>query len=182
MRKVLFILGQLSDEDVEWMISKGEKKSVSRGTILIQEGKPIDSIYIVLEGSLSVFLGAGRKREIAKLGSGEILGEMSFIDAGPPAASVKALENAVVFSIHKTDLAAKLEADKGFAARFYRALATFLSDRLRGTVRHLGYGETADVEEEMDDDELDPNVLDNIHLAGSRFDRMLKRLMAGGYD
>ena len=28
-------------------------------------------------------------------------------------------------------------------------------------------------------DELDPNLLDSVHLAGARFDRMLKRLMSG---
>jgi hypothetical protein len=56
----------------------------------------------------------------------------------------------------------------------------FLSDRLRGTVSRMGYGAGKKLQEDMEyADELDQNVLDNIYLAGARFDRMLKRLMTG---
>ena len=58
------------------------------------------------------------------------------------------------------------------------AIATFLSDRLRATVGQLGYGQVQALDEQtIDTDELDENVLDNIHLAGDRFERMLHRLM-----
>ena len=107
-----------------------------------------------------------------------MVGEMSFVDAGPPGATVTALEDSAVLAIPRSQLSAKLEQDSGFAARFYRAIATFLSDRLRATVGQLGYGEVQSLAEEaIAADELDDNVLDNIHLAGGRFDRMLHRLM-----
>ena len=68
--------------------------------------------------------------------------------------------------------------DTAFAARFYRALATFLSDRMRGTLLRLGYGDDRQLDEETEQEgELDDNVLDNVSLAGARFDRMLKRLL-----
>jgi CRP/FNR family transcriptional regulator, cyclic AMP receptor protein len=178
MRKVLFILGQLSDSDMEWMLSAGTKESVASGNILIHEGKAIDFVYIVLDGKLSVSAAALGNKEVAALGSGEIVGEMSFIDARPPSATVKAREDSIVFAIPRSVLASKLEKDVAFAARFYHALAVFLSDRLRSTVSRLGYSDGASLDEEMEyEDELDPSVLDTVHLAGSRFDRMLKRLM-----
>lgn len=175
MRKVLYILGELSDLDVDWMIANGRKEDLPAGRNLIQEGKPVGALYIVLDGTLSVLIGT---REMARLGTGEIVGEMSFIDARPPSATVRAVEPSAVLAIPRRQLEAKLRQDTGFAARFYRALATFLSDRLRSTTSRLGYGDSAPSQADLDAaDELDPNVLDSVHMAGARFDRMLKRLL-----
>ena len=178
MKKVLFILGELGERDIDWMLATGSKEQIPAGTTLIQEGEPIVALYIVLDGLLAVSSKALRDQEIARLGSGEIVGEMSFVDARPPSATVTAIENSVVFSIPRSQLTLKLQQDSDFAARFYRAIAMFLSDRLRGTVVRLGYGGGQPLDEEIEyEDELDLNVLDNVYLAGSRFDQMLKRLM-----
>lgn len=177
MKKVLFILGELDDSDIDWMITKGRREKVPTGTILIKEGKPIDALYIILDGMFSISVEALGGREIARLGTGEMVGEMSFVEARPPSATVKALENALVLAIPRAQLTSKLEQDLGFAARFYKALAVFLSDRLRGTVGRLGYGGTQPLREDTEyEDELDPHILDNISLAGDRFHRMLQRL------
>lgn len=184
MRKVLFLFGQLSDEDVEWMLDHGSRRAVPAGAVLIRQGVPIDAIFILLEGKLSVWLAGRTEREIARLNAGEIVGEMSFLDARPPSATVKGLEEATVFAISRAALAAKLAADLGFAARFYRALAIFLSTTVRERHRSLGYGADAapDVQPEEgegeDEDELNPIVLDTVYLAGERFDRMVKRVLA----
>ncbi|MFN3076201.1 MAG: cyclic nucleotide-binding domain-containing protein [Alphaproteobacteria bacterium] len=177
MRKVLFILGQLSDDDVRWLSSTGIRERIAAGRTLIEEGRTIDSMYLLLDGKMSVSLkGIG---VVATLSSGEIMGEMSLVDSRPPSASVRAETECVVLTIPRRALIAKLESDTGFAARFYKAIATFLSDRLRGTVRRLGYGDKANsLDEDVEiEGELDLSVLDNIHLAGARFERMLKQLM-----
>jgi bacteriocin-type transport-associated protein len=177
MRKVLYILGQLSDEDTEWMIVAGAPRHLAVGTTLIREGQPIDALYVVLEGLLSVTSSALGGQEIAHLGVGEIIGEISFVDSRPPSATVTAVQDATVFVLDRTRLHARLEEDASFAARFYRAVAVFLADRLRNTVARLGYGAGHDLDEHTEyEGELDFGVLDNVHLAGARFDRMLKRL------
>jgi CRP/FNR family cyclic AMP-dependent transcriptional regulator len=178
MRKVLYLFGQLNDDDVEWMIATGRKRFLEKGNLLIQQGVPVDALFILLDGRLAVYLGR-QEREIARLNTGEIVGEMSFVDARPPSATVRGLEDSTVFAISKPTLVAKLAQDLGFAARFYRALAIYLSTTVRERHRMLGYGSAADAAEveEDDADELDPNVLDTVALAGDRFDRMVKRLM-----
>ncbi len=98
MRKVLFILGELSDRDVDWMMAAGKREQISPGAVLVQEGKPVEALYIVLEGLLRVSVESAGSHELARLGSGEIIGEMSFVDAHPPSATVKALENSTVLS------------------------------------------------------------------------------------
>jgi len=181
MRKVLFLFGQLNDDDVEWMLAKGAKRFLPAGSTLIEQGVPVDAVFILLEGRLGVWLkgGRGAEREIARLNAGEIVGEMSFVDARPPSATVRALEDSTVFAISKAVLSAKLAADQGFAARFYRALAIYLSTTVRERHRALGYGTALaeDEGEEEDADELDANVLDGVYLAGERFDRMVKRIL-----
>lgn len=186
MRKVLFLFGQLDDDDLEWMLGAGTKRVVPRGGVLVEQGVPIDEVFILLEGKLSVWLSGrhGAAREIARLNAGEIVGEMSFVDSRPPSATVRAFEEASVFAIPKAALGGKLASDLGFAARFYRALAIYLSTTVRERHRALGYGAGVEREgmegteaEEDDAGELDTNVLDGVYLAGERFDRMVKRLM-----
>ena len=181
MRKVLFLFGQLNDDDVEWMLGVGKRRFVPAGEVVIEQGVPVDAVFILLEGGLAVWLRPrkGPERELARLHAGEIVGEMSFVDARPPSATVKAVEDSTVFSIAKAALNAKLAADPGFAARFYRALAIYLSTTVRERHRALGGTGVAEDEEEDDNeaDELDANVLDGVYLAGERFDRMVKRVL-----
>ncbi len=165
MRKALFFLGILNDADVEWMIATGAKQQLNPGQVLIREGKPATSVFLVLEGVLSVVAQAAGNREVARLRSGEIVGEMSFVDSRPPSATVQAVEPSSVLAIPRRDLEARLMQDAPFAARFYRALAVFLSDRLRSTVGLLGYGSGQTLEDQASyADEIDTAVLDNCSL------------------
>jgi len=172
MRKVLFIFGQLTDGDVEWIARNGKRKRLSAKTELIREGVPVETLYIVLEGELSVVHGKTRK-QIARLGAGEIVGEMSFIDARPPSATVLAATDVVVCAIPKRELARGLEQNVAFAARFYKAVATFLSDRVRKATAHEEGGDR------NDEDELDEAVLDNLDRAGARFNDLSRLLLDG---
>jgi len=180
MRKVLFLFGQIGDQDIEWMLQVGRKETVPRGQVLIRERHAFDAVYIVLDGAFSVTVSALEDREVNRLGCGEVVGEMSFVDARPPSATVTALENSTVFAIPRSHLAERLEQDMAFAAHFYRAICLFLSDRLRSSETPMGYDSGQELDADVEyQDELNPGVLDNIHLAGSRFDAMLKRLMSG---
>jgi bacteriocin-type transport-associated protein len=178
MRKVLFILGGLADSDVDWLVAHGTRRTCPPGTVLIHEGRPIEELFIVLDGRLSVTLAAGGGAEIARLGAGEVLGELSFLDSRPPAATVTAIETAAVLGVPRVRLEEKLREDAAFAARFYRALGVFLASRLRQSQQRLGYGAAGASGEEVGE-ELDPGVLDGIALAGARFEWLLRRLRQG---
>lgn len=176
MKKVLFIFGELNDDDIDWMITVGNIKLVPAETVLIPEGKPIDALYIVLDGQLRVSLSSFEDKEIAILSSGEVVGEMSFVDSRPPSATVTAIEKSRVLAISRWQLAEKLRLDVAFASRFYRSIAVFLSSRLRGTVSQLGYGRIQPLSEEDEAAELNAAVLDNAALAEARFDWLLRRI------
>jgi len=181
MKKVFFLLGELDDDDIDWMISTGRREEIVAGTVLIQEGEAIDTLHILLEGTLAVSVAALEGKTIARLTSGAVVGEMSFADARPPSATVQAVENSLVLSIPRHQLVEKLKKDEGFASRFYRAIAIFLSTRLRGTVRYLGYAKGQLLNEDSGSDDLSPETLDNMPLAKARFDWLLRRLRSSDY-
>ncbi len=173
MRKVLYLMGILDDGDVEWLGKNGSTKYVPSGTVLIHEGSPIEDIYVVLDGMLSVLVKAIGNKEIASLFAGEIVGEISFVDSRPPSASVIAAQDSHLLVVPRSILMSKLNKDNAFAARFYKAVATLLADRLRKTVSYLGYSKGI---EYSHPDELDEPLMDSASLGASRFDRLLKRL------
>jgi CRP/FNR family transcriptional regulator, cyclic AMP receptor protein len=174
MRKALVFFGILDDSDVEWLVTTGVRRQTPAGELLIREGIEIDAMFLVIDGTFRVTVGS---KQVALLKPGEILGEMSFVDSHPPSASVQALEQSLVLSIGRQALFVKLASDTPFAARFYRALAVFLAERLRRSVSQLGYGESGPTSEQIADrDELDTNVLENLGLASARFDQMQRRL------
>ncbi|MEH2084220.1 MAG: cyclic nucleotide-binding domain-containing protein [Nostoc sp.] len=199
LRDMLFVLGQLHDSDIDWMIATGISQKITANTVLIREGGPVDALYILLDGTMTVSVSEDERnpltrafavlegdetisREIARLSKGEIMGETAFIDTRLPFATVRATGDSLVLSIPRQQLAAKLQQDIGFASRFYRVIATLLANRLEEMFNRLGYsrriyskGQPLNENVEYED-ELDSHVLDNMSLAGTRFDWMLSRL------
>lgn len=178
MRKILYIFGVLNDADVDWMVRTGTRRQIGGGDVLIEEGNAFDSVALLLSGRMTVSVdGIG---EIAHLASGDLIGEMSLVDSAPPSATVAAKVDCTTLILDKRALKRKLGEDVGFASRFYHALAIVLSDRLRATERRLGSGQDQDLEDESIrlKDELDIGVLDQVSMAGDRFDRLLKSVEA----
>lgn len=176
MRKVLFIFGKLDDRDIDWLIANGQKEEWEDGAVLIRKGSRTEKVFINLKGYLSVYQDDARRKKLARLGVGEIVGEMSFVDSSPTSATVVAEGPATVYSIARDRLFARITEDDGFGSRFYHAIAIFLADRLRHTVGINEYDELTD-EERNSLDELDDLVTDDISLAGDRFQRMLRSML-----
>ncbi len=166
-------MATLDDRDIDWLIANGVKQKIIEGKQIITEGTQIDSMYLVLEGSFEVQTRSGNV--FARLLSGELMGEISFVHSMPATATVRAAEPSVVMSISRARLQEKLCEDVEFACRFYHALASFLADRLRATVAKLG-GSKRQEDDEDAGDELNLDLLDNVGLAGTRFDYLRDRL------
>jgi CRP/FNR family transcriptional regulator, cyclic AMP receptor protein len=177
MRSVLYILGELQDEDADWMTSVGSLRRAPSGTAIIEEGRPNDALYIVIDGTLTASVAAAHEQDVGLLDRGTIAGEMSFVDGLPPSATVRAHGDAVVLAIPRTALESHLRENRSFAARFYKALAMLLADRLRQGNKRLAGDTGPQLDRDVVDvDEMDPDSLDTLYLAGQRFDRILKRL------
>ena len=168
MKRVLFLLGHLSDIDIEWMINNGSKNELEPGDRLIRKGEAIEYLYIILSGELSITDGQSQKH-IVHIGAGEIVGEMSFLESRAPSVPVIASQTTAIYCISKELMNSRLANNLEFKANFYYAISLFLSDRLRKTTSQLGYGSPDEV------DSIDENVLDGISQAGSRFSQILQK-------
>ncbi|MEM8791745.1 MAG: cyclic nucleotide-binding domain-containing protein [Pseudomonadota bacterium] len=164
MRKALYILGDLDDSDLIWLAGAGTVIEPAAGTELIAAGKAISDLYILTSGESEVVTPGGI--QIATLGVGDVVGEMSFVEKRSPSLTVRAISDCRLLAVPRAALLAEFSRNSGFAARFYRALAVFLSDRLRTT---------SDTGDEVEN-ELDEAILDNLHVAGGRMLRLIDLL------
>ena len=181
------------------MIATGNAVRIAAGDVLFHAGRPVDAFYILLDGKMVASIAEDAnnpltrafsnleetdhvEREFAKLSRGDMVGETPFVEASPPAMTIRAVEDAIVLAIPRWRLAAKLLHDVGFAARFYRVLAILLADKQQGIINRLGYGRiTYSSGRSLDDrltyeDELSSGFLAQVTLAGTRFDWMLKQI------
>jgi len=177
MKRVLYLLGQLTDEDAYWLAKIGRVRRLESGEELIREGSSVAGIFILIEGKLVVTLA--NVGELAHLGVGEIVGELSLVDSRSASATVTARVASTVMEIPRDILQRHMDVNPAFAARLYRAIAIFLADRMRSTIRRMGYGSESSstlAEDEEATDEIDFELLEKIHQAGARFDRIFRQL------
>jgi CRP/FNR family cyclic AMP-dependent transcriptional regulator len=175
MRKVLFILSELLDEDVDWLATHGERRTYARGAELIGFNAEVDTVYFVLGGSFAVLSAGGDV--IVQLGMGEIIGEMSLVDPARTTASVYAHEDSVALAVPHEVLRRKLNGDCYFAGRFYRALSIFLADRVRHTTR-FGFGPKVTDPTDTLFEYADTGRAEKDEQARRRFSMLIKRMGA----
>ena len=118
----------LDDKSVDWIVNNSVEHRVDANDVLIREGTQIGSMYIVTEGLLGAYAGG---KQIGIAGPGTVVGEMSFVDQDPTAASLVALEQTHLLELSREKVAAQVASDTSFAADFFRAIAVTLSQRLR---------------------------------------------------
>ena len=198
IKDVLLLFAQLNDSDLDWMIANGEVQELAINTTLIQENVPVDALYILLSGAVSlsrmnedgnplasIFAALEATKvagtEISRLFKGEIIGESQFVDGELPYFTAKTIEHSQVLAISRQKLNVKLQQDLGFASRLYRTLAILFSDRLQEMLNKMGYSKrvycsgSSLADNTEYDLELDDNSLEQISLAGKKFAWMLER-------
>jgi len=127
---VAYILGTLTDEDVDWLVTTGVRRSLSPGERIIRDGTPATALFFVLEGALALS-DSGDTQPRQRMGQGDVVGEIGLLDGGPSPITVEADGATTVLELPFTELTAQLESDGGFAARFYRAMAVLAGERYR---------------------------------------------------
>jgi len=150
VKNTLLLLRELNHDDLDWFAEHGKLRTLSNGETLIYEGQPISALYFILSGTLSVRLTSIEDQELARVSSGEIVGEISFVDDRMPIATVIAIADVIALEIPRFQLTQKLGQDLGFASRFYLGISLCLADRMRGTVGRLGYGVEVVLSERFD--------------------------------
>ena len=95
----------LPPEDIRKVVSDIEKRVFARGELICHEDQPCDALFLVESGQVKV---QGRDPEsgaetLAVLGKGEAFGEFALVTGVPAVKRAEAIEDTVVWEIHKDD-------------------------------------------------------------------------------
>ncbi len=88
-----------TDIELRQLIEIGHRKRLYPSQFLFHEGDSGDAFYIVLSGSVEVFVEKINKH-LTTLPAGKFFGELSLMLGIPRTASVRALEETILFTIH----------------------------------------------------------------------------------
>ena len=100
-------------------------KTFAPGSLIIREGDPGDSAYMIVSGQCRAFraVDAAQGQEtLATMGAGDVFGEMALILNEPRAASVEAVDQVTVLVLDKKTMAEGLDV-YGWTGSLVRALA-----------------------------------------------------------
>ncbi len=124
----------LTPPDVEQLCRDSQRITAAPGTLVIREGEPGDSLFLVLDGKLEVSKREGDQDVLlAVRGPGEVVGEMSLLEQGPRSASAHAVQTTEILEIGQESFRRVLEKNPEAAAKVLRAMAS----RLRSTEASL---------------------------------------------
>jgi alkyl hydroperoxide reductase subunit AhpC len=91
-----------------------------KGDIVIHQGGRPDRFYIIAEGEVSVIrrLGKGKEIELARLGKGDVFGEMGILTGNPRTADVRADSNVLLYALDWKDFKALIDQSEPTARDF----------------------------------------------------------------
>ena len=99
-------------------------RDLGAGEVLVAEGTADNHLYVLVSGALGVVRSAGTAEPVTlfTLAPGDLVGELSFIDATPHYASLVAVGATRVFGLEREELEALLPSHPEVVYRVMRAI------------------------------------------------------------
>lgn len=177
------------------LLEAGQKRLFPKNTIVVHEGEPADTLYLVLEGRLRVYVSGedGRELELNRLGPGEHFGEM-MLGGRVRTASVRTLSPARLCLVSRGEFQRILAEQPALAFHLIQSLiarVTALTERVRSLALMDVYGRVAKIllDSAVPDGELQvvpgplsqQQIAERIGSSRSMVNRILRDLGEGGY-
>ena len=94
----VMLFAPLEPSDLDLLAQAVRTVRFAKGEIIIRQGDPGDSLYLIQEGDVSVQLAVdGAEREVATLGAGKFFGEMSLMTGEPRKATCAAKNDVLCY-------------------------------------------------------------------------------------
>ena len=128
--KTVELFSRIPGEELAQIAAIAQEVTFENGELVIQEGEPGDSLYLIVDGEVMVHkLG----QNITRLGQRESFGEMSLIDNEPRSASVTAVSDTTCLKIERDDFFDLMTENPEIA----QGIILVLTERLREADRKL---------------------------------------------
>jgi hypothetical protein len=129
---------QFSRDELQALVGRMRRWEAPAGMLLIAEGGPGGSCFVVVSGTVDVSTSVGgRVRLLASLPPGSIFGQVSLIDGEPRSATCTMRHAGVVLEMEREPCARLFESHSPVALKFLGALNQGLIAALRGADRRL---------------------------------------------
>ena len=115
---------ELTEPQLQTLAGHVAFRDLKPGEVLVHEGTSDNHLYVVVEGALGVIRNAGGKDSVTllTLAPGDLVGELSFIDATPHYASLVAIAPTRVFGLEREEMEAMLVKDPELVYHVMRAI------------------------------------------------------------
>ena len=137
LRRVKILAG-MSDEQLERFGQFMEAEKVPQWSVIVKQGDPGDSMFLILEGELRVRIHvAGKETILTTLSTGEFFGDISLFDQGPRSADVVANSDSILLKISASAFEELSKKAPELATPFLRNIGRTLSARIRADNKRL---------------------------------------------
>lgn len=121
------IFRELSNDQLDAIWSRAKVHNLTRGAVLVRQGTPSDSVYIVVSGRFEVWV-EGQRGPINEIGVGEPIGETGFFSGAKRNATIIAARDSVVLELDRASFDAVARQVPAIHQTLLRALARRLAD------------------------------------------------------
>lgn len=132
----------LSEEERTAVVQEMEQETHDEGSVIITEGDPGTSMYLVASGGVKVYTrGTGGTVYLANLGEGDFFGEVSVLTGKPRTATITASERTELLRLDKEKLDNALARYPGIRKvldEFYKKRATHTVEAMIENLRKKG--------------------------------------------
>jgi len=118
--KALDLFRDISEEDLAGIAAIARIVEYQKGQFVCRQGEQGQDLYMIIAGSVSIQQGS---RVLAKLNSGEVVGELAFLDHQPRSADVVAAEPLRILEIRGDDFQPLIEQHGTLARKLLQVLA-----------------------------------------------------------
>lgn len=110
-------------------------KTVAEGATIFIENMQGESLYLVEKGTIKIskMLAEGDEQVMAIFGPDDVFGEMAVFTGGCRSASARVAEEAVLFSLSRTDYNKLSELDPRLCLQLTRNIVAIFSERIRAS-------------------------------------------------
>ncbi len=120
---VPFLKG-LSDEEAHTLAQGAEQAPFKPGQMIVMQGTTVDGLHVIAEGTVAVWIKPKDKPsvKVATLGPGQVFGERSILEFGVAGATIKAVEDSLIFIIPQQAFLALMESNPALKEYFMRQI------------------------------------------------------------
>jgi len=124
---------ELTDQQVRELVGISFCRVLQDDEVLIAEGKVDNSVHVITDGTLAVTrdTGGGEWATLHILRTGDLAGEMGFIDGRPHSATLRAIGRSTVCSFERERFESLLETDPWIVYRVMQNIVQVVHDILR---------------------------------------------------